>query len=246
MTEDFYIIIPARYQSVRFPGKLLANLDGMSVLERTYRQAVLAGARAIIIATDHESIIEEAKAFGSDVMMTSPSHPSGTDRIAEVVEKRGFKPEDIIVNVQGDEPFIQPELIQQVAQALTKTQASMSTLCWPIDSFALLHNPHVVKVVRSRQQEALYFSRSPIPACRDNKEDLSQAYRHIGLYAYRAAFLSEYVRLPHCALEESEALEQLRVLWAGHTIYVEQACVKPLKDINTPLDLENCRERSFA
>lgn len=244
MSPDFHVIIPARYHSTRFPGKLLKELQGLSVLERVYRQVLLAKPKSLIIATDHEAIAEHARHFGAQVMMTSPLHETGTDRLAEVIAKNHYAADDIIVNVQGDEPFIDPRLISQVAQSLNETQAPMATLCWPVDSLEMLNNPNMVKVVRSKDNHALYFSRSAIPAHRDNSQSYAQAYRHIGLYAYRAAFLLDYVTWPVCDLERYEALEQLRALWSGVAIKVDEACVAPLQDINTPEDLILAQEIS--
>ena len=235
--NEFHVIIPARYQSTRFPGKLLEQLNGISVLERVYRQVLLAKPKSIAIATESELIAEHAKSFGAQVVMTLPSHETGTDRIAEVIAKGAFASDDIIVNVQGDEPFIAPELIIQVAEGLTQSKAPMATLCWPINDLQMLHNPNVVKVVRTHDNHALYFSRSPIPAHRDDAQSYAHTYRHIGLYAYRASFLLEYVSWPVCQLEQDEALEQLRVLWSGIAIKVEEACIEPLQDINTKEDL---------
>lgn len=240
--SNVHVIIPARYQSTRFPGKLLHDLNGQTVIERVYRQAQLALPQTITIATDHEEIAEHARAFGAQVVMTQASHQTGTDRIAEVVAKGQFAVDDIIVNVQGDEPFIAPQLIAQVAQCLTQSDAPMSTLCWPIASLEMLKNPNVVKVVRSHDDHALYFSRSPIPAHRDDVQSYAQTYRHIGLYAYRAAFLLDYVSWPVCDLEQHEALEQLRVLWSGYAIKVADACIEPLQDINTKEDLVVARD----
>lgn len=237
MRTAFHVIIPARYQSTRFPGKLLQDLNGLTVIERVYRQVLLAQPQSITIATDHEIIAEHARNFGATVQMTLPSHETGTDRIAEVVAKGNFAVDDIIVNVQGDEPFISPRLIKQVANGLANTEAPMSTLCWPITSLEALKNPNVVKVVRSKDNHALYFSRSAIPANRDNHLSFEHTFRHIGLYAYRAAFLLDFVTWPVCELERSEALEQLRVLWSGMAIKVDEACVEPLQDINTKEDL---------
>lgn len=237
MNTNFHVIIPARFQSTRFPGKLLMDLNGVTVIERVYRQALLAHPKSITIATDHEAIATHAKSFGAHVEMTLPTHQTGTDRIAEVVAKGGFAADDIIVNVQGDEPFIAPQLITQVARGLTQTQAPMSTLCWPIHSLEMLNNPNVVKVVRSCDNRALYFSRSPIPAHRDDVTSYAHAFRHIGLYAYRAAFLLDFVSWAVCELEHDEALEQLRALWSGVAIQVDEACVEPLQDINTKEDL---------
>lgn len=240
MNEDFHVIIPARYHSTRFPGKLLEEIQGMTIIERVYKQALAAGPKSVTIATDHAGIAEHAESFGALALMTSGNHQSGTDRIAEAARQIGFSAEAIIVNVQGDEPFIKPVLIKQAAQALSHSTAPVSTLCWPIESLEQLHNPHVVKVVRSQQNKALYFSRSAIPVHRDHRESFGNSFRHIGLYAYRAAFLKEFTTWTVCELEASEALEQLRVLWAGYSIQVEEACEKPLQDINTPEDLLAC------
>ena len=237
MTTNVHVIIPARYESTRFPGKLLKELNGLTVIERVYRQALLAKPKSITIATDNELIANHARNFGAQVVMTLPTHQTGTDRIAEVVAKGHFAGDDIIVNVQGDEPFIPPQLINQVAQSLAQSKAPMSTLCWPINSLEMRNNPNVVKVVRSHDNHALYFSRSPIPAHRDDAQSLAQTYRHVGLYAYRASFLLDYVSWPVCELEAFEALEQLRVLWSGYSIKVDIACVEPSQDINTLEDL---------
>lgn len=236
MSTPFKIIIPARYASTRLPGKLLLELHGMTVLERVYRQALAAEPESVIIATDHEGIALHAREFGAQVVMTSSDHQSGSDRIAEVVAQKGFKDDDIIVNVQADEPFMSPALIRQVAERLMVSESPVATLCWPIDHEEQLHNPNVVKVVRNQNEQALYFSRAAIPHARDKQDALPRVYRHIGLYAYRAAFLLDYVSWPVCELESVEALEQLRILWAGYSIEVPQACVEPLQDINTEDD----------
>lgn len=237
MSCDFHVIIPARYQSTRLPGKLLMDLMSQTVIERVYRQALRANPASITIATDSTEIFEHATAFGAQVVMTAATHQTGTDRIAEVVKQLAFAPDAIIVNVQGDEPLISPALITQVAQSLADSKAPMATLCWPLDESLQYSNPNVVKVVRDCNNHALYFSRSPIPAFRDTAVSCQDVYRHIGLYAYRAAFLLEVVSWPVCALENVEGLEQLRVLWAGYKIKVDKACVRPLQDINTAEDL---------
>ncbi|WP_165481469.1 3-deoxy-manno-octulosonate cytidylyltransferase [Legionella erythra] len=244
--NDFHVVIPARYQSSRLPGKLMMKIANLTVIERVYRQAVQAKPKSIVIATDNEGIAEHAEAFGAEVMMTSIDHQSGTDRIAEVVRQGGYRDDDIIVNVQGDEPFIAPELIRQVAHSLTDADAPMATLCWPLTDLEQFHNPNVVKVVRNQFNNALYFSRSPLPAHRDDPDSLRMVYKHIGLYAYRAAFLVQLSAWPPSELEGLEALEQLRVLWAGYTIRVEEACVRPLQDINTADDLQLARESLTA
>jgi len=241
MNTDFHVIIPARYQSTRLPGKLLMDLNGQTVIERVYHQALKSKASSVTIATDHADIFDAAKKFGAQVVMTSDTHQSGTDRLAEVVQTLGFYPQDIIVNVQGDEPLIAPALISQVAACLENTDVPVASLCWPISDYAMCTNPNIVKVVRDSQQNALYFSRSAIPANRDNPTDIQNIFRHIGLYAYRAAFLLDIVKWPVCPIESMEALEQLRVLWAGYKIKVDEACVLPMQDINTAEDLVNVR-----
>lgn len=242
MTGGFHIIIPARYESSRLPGKLLMDLGGQTVIERVYRQAQQARPASLVIATDNDELYDVASGFGATVVMTSTAHQSGTDRIAEVVANGTYTENDIIVNVQADEPFIEPKLITQLAECMQTALAPMATLCWPVDEVSQLHNPNVVKVVRDCHHHALYFSRSLIPARRDGAESLNHVYRHIGLYAYRAHFLLKIVDWPVCELETIEGLEQLRVLGQGHTILVEEACTKPLQDINTEDDLLTARQ----
>lgn len=237
MSFDFHIIIPARFQSSRLPGKLMMDIAGKTVIERVYNQALQAKPKSILIATDHPQLAEHASSFGAHVMMTSQSHPTGTDRLAEVVQKGNYGSRDIIVNVQGDEPFISPALIRQVAQTLHNSDAPVATLCWPIDTYEQLINPHVVKVVRDKFNNALYFSRAPIPAHRDEHRSINLAFRHVGLYAYRADFLPEFVSWPRTELENCEVLEQLRILWAGYKIRVDEACTMPKQDVNTSEDL---------
>lgn len=243
---DFHVIIPARFNSTRFPGKLLMDLNGKSVIERVYHKATAANPSSVTIATDNDAIFSVAKQFGASVIMTSVSHTTGTDRIAEAAVKLGLRPSDIVVNVQGDEPYISPLLIKQVANSLSLSTAQMSTLCWPIESIEQRDNPNVVKVVRDCNNHALYFSRSAIPCHRDNPNNIAQMFRHIGLYAYRNAFLQEIVTLRPADIEEAECLEQLRVLWSGHKIKVDVACVAPLQDINTPEDLDFARFNEHA
>lgn len=241
MNVDFHVIIPARFQSSRYPGKLLQDLAGQTIIERVYRQALKAKPKSIIIATDHEAIFRVATDIGAIAMMTESHHQTGTDRIAEIVGKLDFLPNDIIVNVQGDEPLIAPALIRQVATVLQQSDAPMATLCWPIEEEAACQNPNIVKVVRDSNHYALYFSRSTIPYNRDGIKN-TILFRHIGLYAYRSEFLINITRQPACALEQVEALEQLRALWAGYRIKVEEACECPLQDINTEEDLVRARD----
>lgn len=246
MSVDFHVIIPARYHSSRLPGKLMMDLHGLTILERVYRQAVQAGPKSVTIATDNADIFELATNFGAPVEMTASTHQSGTDRIAEVVAKHKFSADDIIVNVQGDEPLISPALILQVATSLAHAITPMATLCWPVEDYEMCANPNVVKVVRDCHNNALYFSRSPIPFYRDGSNSIKHIFRHIGLYAYRASFLLDMVNWSVCELEAIEVLEQLRVLWAGHKIKVDEACVYPLQDINTADDLARARAISRA
>jgi len=227
--SSFHVIIPARYHASRLPGKSLLDIHGRTVLERVYHQVLKARPASCKIATDHPLIFERAQQWGAEVVMTAQSHPSGTDRIAEVVAQSNLKPEDIIINVQGDEPFIPPSLIRQVSEVLTHSNAPMATLCWPLENSEQCSNPNVVKVVFDNKYRALYFSRSP----------MALAYRHIGIYAYRAAFLLDLVKIPVCALEKAESLEQLRALWSGFAIQMAVAVEKPLQDINTQEDYAN-------
>ena len=185
--------------------------------------------------------MEVAQENKIEAIMTSLHHSSGTDRIAEVVKQQNFSKDSIIVNLQGDEPFLSPLLIQQVATALKDTAAPVATLRWPIESLEQLNNPNVVKVVCNQEQLALYFSRSAIPAHRDAQSSIKDCWRHIGLYAYRATFLESWDALPECAIEQHECLEQLRILWFGASIKVEPANILPLQDINTQDDLVKAR-----
>lgn len=237
MSVDFHVVIPARLQSTRLPGKVLMQVGGITILERVYRQALAARPKSVVIATDNEAVFDVAQSFGATVLMTDENHQTGTDRIAEVIQNLAYPADAIIVNVQGDEPFIPPELIHQAAALLDNQTAPMSTLCWPIKDLEEAQNPNVVKVVRDKNNHALYFSRSRIPFDRSNPQSIENLYRHVGLYAYRSQFLLEYISLPKSHLEESELLEQLRVLWAGYKIVVDVASVAPKQDINTPEDL---------
>ncbi|MDF1757782.1 MAG: 3-deoxy-manno-octulosonate cytidylyltransferase [Legionellaceae bacterium] len=246
MSVDFHVIIPARLDSSRLPGKLLLDINGQSVLERTYRQALLANPQTVTIATDSDEIAKMARGFGATVVMTSKEHSTGTDRIAEACTKLDLLPENIIVNLQGDEPFISPVLIKQVANSLDLTDVSMATLCWPIEDLAMLTNPNVVKLVRDCKNNALYFSRAAIPATQGEEFNYENTFRHIGIYAYRVKFLLEVVKLPVCNLENKESLEQLRALWYGYKIKVDKASVRPQQEINTKQDLEAARCKSEA
>ena len=246
----FVVVIPARYASSRLPGKPLLMLAGKPMIQHVYERAQASGADEIIVATDDERIQEAAEGFGASVAMTSDQHPSGSDRLAEVVAQRAYSSDQIIVNLQGDEPTMPATLIRQVADNLQQqSQASVSTLCERITCAADLFDPHVVKVVTDRNGMALTFSRAAVPWDRDafsistaELPQRSEHFRHIGLYAYRAGFISDYVRWPPCALEQMESLEQLRVLWQGHRIHVDIALESPGHGVDTAADLERAEQ----
>ena len=236
---DFSVIIPARYDSARLPGKLLKNIHGKTLIERTYLNAILSASKRVIIATDDERISDVAKTFGAEVCLTSDSHTSGTSRIAEAMELLGFADDEIIVNVQGDEPMLSPKVIDQVAKNLNESNMDMATLCEQIESEELYFDPNCIKVVYNMRGKAMYFSRSPIPAFRNPQElDLGLCYRHIGIYAYRAGFLSQYARLSSSRLEEAEKLEQLTILNEGFDIHVAPACGPTGIGVDTKYDLD--------
>jgi len=241
-----HIVIPARYASSRLPGKPLADIAGKTLLERVYLAARASGARSITIATDDERIRRAAEEFGAAVRMTAPTHRSGTDRIGEVIAALGLAPEEIVVNLQGDEPLMPPALIRQVAETLEQRRdAAVATACHPISDLETLRNPNAVKVVCDANGYALYFSRAPIPWPRarlsgDATEPV-RAARHIGLYAYRAGFVARFCAWPPCPLEEIEQLEQLRALWHGARIAVCVTYQAPEAGVDTPEDLERVR-----
>ncbi len=236
---DFSVIIPARYDSSRLPGKLLKNIHGKTLIERTYLNAVQSGARRVIIATDDERISDVVKTFDAEVCLTSTNHTSGTSRISEAVEILGIADDEIIVNVQGDEPMLSPLVIDQVAKNLSESCMDMATLCEQIESEDLYFDPNCVKVVYNMRGKAMYFSRSPIPAFRNAQEmDLELCYRHIGIYAYRAGFLSQYAQLNSSRLEEAEKLEQLTILNEGFDIHVATACGPTGIGVDTKHDLD--------
>lgn len=244
------IVIPARYASVRLPGKPLVDIAGKPMIQRVYEQAIKAGMDDTVVATDDERIEACLNELGYPVIMTSPDHQSGTDRLAEVVSKLGLNTDDVVINVQGDEPLIPVSVVKQVAELLVNNQqASMATLSTPITDVESLQNPNVVKVVSDQNGKALYFSRAPIPWHRDSRNHTNdtklQDYpyqRHIGIYAYRAGFLKSFSSWPPCQLEQVESLEQLRALWHGHEIQISQACELVPEGIDTQEDLEVVRQ----
>ncbi len=246
----FHVVIPARYASSRLPAKPLADIHGKPMIQHVYERANEAGAASVIVATDDQRIADVVIGFGGEVCMTSSNHQSGTDRLSEVIEKKKLSDDEIVVNVQGDEPLIPPALIRQVAQGLAdRPQASVSTLCERIATAGVLFDPHIVKVVRDVDNFAIYFSRAVIPWDRDAFSsttevlpERSEHYRHIGLYGYRCGFLRRYVTWSVCDLEQMESLEQLRVLWHGEKIYVEEASEHPGHGVDTEQDLHAVRQ----
>ena len=237
----FVVVIPARFASSRLPGKPLADIAGRPMIQWVWQQAMQSGASQVVIATDDRRVEEVALAFGAKVMMTRPDHQSGTERLAEVVTTLALPAETVVVNVQGDEPFVPPAIIGQVAANLaSQHKARMATLSVPLSSTAEISNPNVVKVVTDQHGYALYFSRSAIPFDRDQafSSTLSEHYqRHIGIYAYRAGFIQDYIRWPVSTLEQIECLEQLRVLWQGESIHVATALEIPPVGVDTATDL---------
>lgn len=248
---DFTVIIPARYAATRLPGKPLADLGGRPLLQWVHERALASGAVRVAVATDDARIEAAARAFGAEVVMTSPEHRSGTDRIADAARQLGLPDDALVVNVQGDEPLMPPPLIRQVAANLAAHPAAdMATLSQRILTLSDLASPHVVKVVSDREGYALYFSRALIPQPRDGMpeaEHLADAMpgwqRHIGIYAYRVGFLRAFVRWPPAAIESTEMLEQLRALWNGASIHVAEACAPAPVGVDTPDDLARLRER---
>ncbi len=241
----FTVVIPARYASSRFPGKPLVEIHGKPMVQHVYERATEAGADKVIVATDDQRIADAVAGFGGVYCMTSADHESGTERLAEVVDLEKIAATDIVVNVQGDEPFIPAKNIQQVANNLFEyQQAQMSTLAVRITDVEEAFNPNSVKVVVDKQGFALYFSRSTIPYDRSrflNSTDINEIgefyLRHIGIYAYRAGFIKQYVEMTPSKLEHIESLEQLRVLWHGEKIHVDVAHEAPPVGIDTPEDL---------
>jgi len=247
----YSVIIPARYASTRFPGKPLADVAGKPMVVRVAERARRSGAADVIIATDDARIAAVATRHGFDAIMTSSRHASGTDRIAEVAARRRYPREHIVVNVQGDEPLIAPSLIRRVASDLARHRAAaMATACHRIRDARELVNPNIVKLALDRDGYALYFSRAPIPWARDAfARGLSRvppglpAYRHLGIYAYRAAFLRAFTRLAPAAIERFEALEQLRALAHGYRIHCVVTHAAPHPGVDTPADLRRIVRR---
>lgn len=247
---SFYVVIPARYASTRLPGKPLRDIAGKPMIQHVYERARQSNATEVIVATDDVRIEEVVKGFGGVVCMTSDKHNSGTDRLQEVAEKQGLKADDIVVNVQGDEPLIPPVVINQVADNLAaNSDASVATLSEPVTSVEAFLDPNIVKLVTDNRGMALYFSRAPIPWPRDsfaaNPRVLQPGFapqRHIGIYAYRVALLNRFVTWAMAPLEEAECLEQLRVMWQGEPIHVAEAAAEVPGGVDTEDDLQRICE----
>lgn len=235
----FKVVIPARYDSVRLPGKPLLVLAGKPMIQHVWLRAIASGAEEVLIATDDPRIAETARQFGAETCMTRCSHRSGTDRIAEVATERGWPDSTIVVNLQGDEPLMPPANVRQVARMLEDDpDAAIGTLCAPLAEASEYRDPSTVKVVRDSAHRALYFSRAPIPAVREaDVAGHESALRHLGLYAYRTAALQQLAASAPCALENLERLEQLRALWLGMPIKVELAAEPVGQGVDSPADV---------
>ena len=248
MSQAFTVIVPARLASTRLPQKPLADIHGLPMVVRVAQRAALSNASQVVVAADRIEIVQACQSHGVHAILTQMDHPSGSDRLAEASALLGLGPNDVVVNVQGDEPLINPELINQVAELLVqRPTASMSTAAHEIHELAEFTNPNVVKVVIDQAQLALYFSRAPIPWWRDGFAKGIQSLpqpaplRHIGIYAYRVGFLQSFPTLQAAPIETGEALEQLRALWHGHKIAVHITPDVPGPGVDTPEDLERVR-----
>ena len=248
---SFIAIIPARYASTRLPGKPLADIHGKPMVVHVMERARESGAARVIVATDHPDVARAVEAAGGEVCMTREDHESGTERLAEVIEHYGFADDQIIVNVQGDEPLVPPVIVRQVADNLAASSAGMATLAAPIETAEEAFNPNAVKVVMDAEGYALYFSRATIPwdrerFARSKREIGDNLLRHLGIYAYRAGFVRRYVSWAPSPLEKIELLEQLRVLWYGEKIHVAVAKAIPSVGVDTAEDLQRVRDSLSA
>ncbi|MGP1871381.1 MAG: 3-deoxy-manno-octulosonate cytidylyltransferase [Arsenophonus sp.] len=247
----FTVIIPARFASKRLPGKILADIHGKPMIIRVMEKALMSYASRVIVATDHQLVFDIVKEANGEVYMTNINHKSGTERLSELIEKYKFSNEEIIVNVQGDNPLINPKIINQLVSNFILNNASMATLASTINTKDELFNHDIVKVVMDKQNNALYFSRSAIPYksnCFSITEIEIREYflRHIGIYAYRAGFIRRYIQWPISPLEKIEMLEQLRVLWYGEKIHVSIAVNAPKLEVNNQKDLDDIRKSIFT
>ncbi len=244
---SFTVLIPARLASTRLPNKPLADIGGAPMIVRVAQRAALSGAEQVVVACDSEAIMAACAAHGVKAVLTKADHPSGSDRLAEACDILGLQDDAVIVNVQGDEPLIDPALIAQVARLLmifkpNQPLTVMGTAAHAIDSVADQNNPNIVKVVLDAQYHALYFSRSLIPFNRDSHPKAPAPLRHVGIYSYSAGFLRLFPKLPQAPIEMSESLEQLRALWHGYKIAVYVSDTAPGPGVDTPEDLERVRQ----
>jgi len=243
----FHVVIPARYAATRLPGKPLAPIGGEPLIRRVWERARESGADRVIIATDDERIVEAAAGFGAECMLTAAEHCSGTDRVAEVARTRGFAADELIVNLQGDEPLIEPRLLGDLAACVRgRNDVDIATAVAPIQSLAEFLDPNCVKALRAEGGEALYFSRAPVPWPRDHAAGgrparFDGAWRHIGIYAYRVGSLLRFAALAPTRLEQVERLEQLRALEHGMRIHLLELPSAPPAGVDTPADLERVR-----
>ena len=243
MKTPFTVIIPARLASTRLPNKPLADIGGLPMVVRVAQQARLSQAAQVVVAADDASIVQACAAHGVQAILTRVDHLSGSDRLAEAVAALGLADETIVVNVQGDEPLIEPALINAVAQTLAQApEAAMASAACAITRSEELHNPNAVKVVLAKNGHALYFSRSLLPYPREAAIAAAHpALRHIGIYAYRAGFIQRFTQLEAAPLERIESLEQLRTLWHGYAIAMHISASEPAAGVDTPEDLERVR-----
>lgn len=240
---SFIAVIPARLASTRLPNKPLADIGGKPMVVRVAERALQSGASKVVVAVDDQSIYDACVPYDLDVLLTSKDHPTGTDRLSEVVTQLKLSDDQIVVNVQGDEPLIPPALISDVAKTLAKhPDAAIATAAILIKDLEEVNNPNAVKVALDKNNRALYFSRAPIPFNRDPQKYLAQNYRHIGMYAYRAGFLKAFTQLAVAPIEEAEALEQLRALWHGYAIQVLLTESAPPPGVDTQEDLDRVRQ----
>ena len=247
-TPTFTVVIPARLASSRLPHKPLADIAGLPMVVRVAQRATMSNATSVVVAADHPSIVQACMDHGIQAILTRDDHPSGSDRLAEACKLLAWPDDALVVNVQGDEPLMDPDLINQVATLLhDRPEASMSTAAHAIDSVEDFRNPNVVKVILNARQLAMYFSRAPIPWWRDgNTQGITalpepRPLRHIGIYGYRAGFLKQFPLLPQAPVEITEALEQMRAMWHGHQIAVHVTPQAPGPGVDTPEDLQRVR-----
>ena len=244
---EAHVVIPARFASTRLPGKPLADIAGLPMIVRTAASAAAAEPTSVVVATDDARVFDVVRAAGYEAEMTSTEHPTGTDRVLEVVDKRGWSDDARVLNVQGDEPLVPAAVLRQLSDAMADGALSVATLCEPIERSEDVFNPNIVKVVRDVRDRAIYFSRAPIPFDREafdvgtlqpGSTFRSRRYfRHVGIYGYTVSALRQFVALPASDLEETEALEQLRLLEAGVAISVFEACAPIPGGVDTPEDL---------